>query len=374
MKNHFTFCLFALFLFVFSCTPEVAEQKIYHSTDLHHELWKEDTTARGQVFMLREDTVTTIVCEGGTKIIIPANVFEPEEGPNHQITGDVQLEVVEVKQQAEMLRHHLSTQEEGGKLLESAGMLYLTAYAEGKKLRLREGKEILLGFPKRKDFKEAALFSGVWAEGGALQWKKEKGEFKLEEALLATYFPQGLQAPFRIITEDEKLLKNRLSSDTAARNNSRIPVVLMEDENVSDQFDLLKDYNEFDFFRSSSLEWINCDRFVEEKPADLRLEVSGYPANTLYYFIFEDLNSVVTGYPGAGGSTGTTTVFEGLPVGRKGELVLIYYERGRYFLAHQSLTIEENLKLRLEPVKMEKKAIRDFLSKFSKPVALTASR
>ncbi|WP_017730353.1 hypothetical protein [Nafulsella turpanensis] len=63
-----------------------------------------------------------------------------------------------------------------------------------------------------------------------------------------------------------------------------------------------------------------------------------------------------------------------MPLGRKGELIVIYYEKGDYFLAHQPFTVEEGHILRMEPKATSKVDIRDFLKKFSQTEGLTASR
>ena len=352
-----------ILLFFFSCTPDVAEEKIYHSTDLQHELWKDDTTAREQVYTLKEDTVTTIVFEGGTKIVIPANAFVPEENPAQPIEGEVELRVVEVRQQNDLLRYHLSTQEEGGKLLDTARMLNLEAYAGGKELQLKEGKEILLGFPKEKGLNELALFSGIVATNGLMRWKENDVPVQPQQALLDIYFPGGVPEGFRLLKEESKnTAKQNPGSDGSLR-------VFSGEEELTAYFSLAENAGDYHFFRSSSLDWLSYNRQVEEKVAKLQLDIRDYPANTLYYLVYDNLNAVSVGQAKAGEPEESTTVFEQLPVGRKGELIVIYHKEGDYFLAHQPLTIEESQALQLEPVKIEKKAIRSFLKKFSRPTS-----
>lgn len=372
MKKYL-FSLVPVFLLVLGCVPNAQENKLHHSAELQYDLWKEDSTALEQVFSLREDTVTTIVCEGGTKLIIPADAFVLEENPEKPLQGTVELRVLEVDQPAEMLRHHLTTQEKSGRLLESAGMVYLTATAEGKALRLKEGKEILLGFPKKEKFEGAALFSGTGIAGDPLRWEKEKSTFDLKKAIIDTYFGGDSATSIRIISAEEGSLRySSGADDTVAIDQSKYPRVLAEDESITDMVGgLVEDYEDYYFFTTPQLGWINCDRFVEEEITSLAINISGYPQNTLYYLVFEELNSVMTGYRDAAEPEERNPVFEQVPMGRKATLVVIFNRAGDYYLARQELDTAEGLTIELEPAETAKEDIVKYLQSLGTAEVIT---
>jgi hypothetical protein len=366
-------------LFVLSCVSNAQEDKLHHQAELQYDLWKEDTSAVEQIFTLKEDTITTIVCEGGTKLIIPAQAFVLEEDPGMPANGAVELRVLEVYQQGNMLRHYLTTQEKEGKLLESAGMVYLEAYAEGKKLRLKEGKEILLGFPKKENIEGASLFSGVVASGEALRWKKKGGAFDLKKAIINTYFGGDAKTNLKIVTYEEALARDNSvfgqNQDRAVIDPKSYPRALVEDEPNTKMLEgLLEDYNDYLFFSTPQLSWINCDRFVEEEVIRLTLNISGFPQNTLYYLVFEELNSVMAGYRKTGEPEERNPVFEQVPIGREVKLVVIFNRGGDYYLGQQQVIIEGEQNIELSPREIAKEDIRDYLQHMGKAEVFAASR
>ncbi len=381
MKKYL-FALLFLFLLVFSCVPNAQENKLHHQAELHHDLGKEDTVAIEQVFSLQEDTVMTIVCEGGTKLIIPAGAFELTENPQQPVQGPVELRVLEVYEPATMLRHHVSTQEKSGKLLESAGMLYLAAFAGEKELRLKEGKEILLGFPKKEKFEGAALFSGTDMKGEALRWKKEESTFDLRQAIIDMYFGGDSTVSIRIKTAEEAAWmftteygEGKRRDTAVAVDPNNYPRVLAEDESITDMVGgLAEGYDNYFFFTTPQLNWINCDRFVEEEVINLRLNTTGYPQNTLYYLVFEDLNSVMAGYRKAGEPEEKNPVFEQVPLGHKVKLVVVFNRAGDYYLAQKEFVVAEGQHVELDARETAKEDLLYFLNSLGQAKGLSASR
>lgn len=403
MKNSI-FMLTSIFLWIAGCAPHASEDKLYHQSDLHQDLWQEDSTAVEQVFVINTDTITTLVCEQGTKLIIPPGAFILEDTSKQPIQGRVTLRIREVYQSGDMFRDHLTTQEEEGQLLASAGMLYLSAYADGQSLQLKEGKEILLGFPRKERFEDAHLFSGIETAGGVVRWKQEESSFDLKKAIINTYFEGDNNISFRLIlpgegeASEEGEATNKQSEDTYARdsnggqvdyvepaNNAETmdaidrvayPVILVEDEDITASVSLAKDYDKYYFFRTTQLEWINCDRFVEEEVTDLQLNIAGYPVNTLYYLVFDEINALMSGYRKAGEPEEKNAVFEQVPVGHKATLIVVYSKGGDYFLAHQDIIIGREpaaQNLQLAPKKMEKASITHYLQGLGKAEKLSAS-
>ena len=108
----------------------------------------------------------------GTEVKIPENAFCHADGS--PIVGDnVDIKFKEAFDFAAMVDESLFTQTKD-QLLETGGMIYIAASQNGKELKLNDGKQIELLFPKQ-EFKDGMeLFTGVNDENGII-WD-ETGE------------------------------------------------------------------------------------------------------------------------------------------------------------------------------------------------------
>lgn len=131
---------------------------------------------------------------------------------------------------------------------------------------------------------------------------------------------------------------------------------------------------EYHYFYSKSLDWLNFDRFIEEEETRLLVNAAGFPQNTLYYLVFEDLNSVMAGYRKSGEPEERNPVFEQVPLGHKVKLVVIFNRAGDYYLAQQEILIKDGQPVELEPQEMAKEEITAYLQSLGKKAALSASR
>jgi hypothetical protein len=114
----------------------------------------------------------------GTRIVVPTNAFVLES--NGKIpSGSVAFEISEYYKTSDILEAGLSTMAQG-RMLETGGMLYLNASADGAKCRLANGKRIQLWFPNRNEEDGMQLFSGRQL-GSKVDWVLQKeGDFKLD--------------------------------------------------------------------------------------------------------------------------------------------------------------------------------------------------
>lgn len=78
-----------------------------------------------QVFSIRTDRDTTIICKEGTTIKIDANSLISEKTGN-PISGTFQLKVKEYYKISDMILANLTTTS-GGKIIETGGMLHISA-------------------------------------------------------------------------------------------------------------------------------------------------------------------------------------------------------------------------------------------------------
>ncbi len=81
---------------------------------------------------------------------------------------------------ADIVLAGLSTTSDG-KLLETGGMLYVSATSEGRKLQVAEGERVLYTFPNVNNKTDMQLFNGNMDENEFVNWTPE------EPPLLFTY-------------------------------------------------------------------------------------------------------------------------------------------------------------------------------------------
>jgi hypothetical protein len=94
-------------------------------------------------FALRADSATVITTSGGTRISIPAGVFENLDGSS--VVGKIDFMCKELRTPAEIILSGITLKywEKGDTAqFQTAGMLYVMAKSGGKELRLKEGKEL----------------------------------------------------------------------------------------------------------------------------------------------------------------------------------------------------------------------------------------
>lgn len=94
---------------------------------------------------------TTLFGEKGTRIFISSNTFQYADGT--PVTEAVTIRLEEYYSKTEIVLADLSTVA-GGELLESGGMLNITAEADGKAVEISAGKELVVHFPKKSVQKE----------------------------------------------------------------------------------------------------------------------------------------------------------------------------------------------------------------------------
>lgn len=122
----------------------------------------------------------------GTVIFIEKNSLVYENGSYPDTL--VQLQIKEYYKNSSIISQPLTTVSDNGKLLKSGGMIRLDANADGKVLRLKKGKEIIIHFPKNGSKEIMDMFSGQTDESGNIVWKMEKtSKAKLTQNIVTWY-------------------------------------------------------------------------------------------------------------------------------------------------------------------------------------------
>tara|TARA_R110000868_G_C10866483_1_gene761930 strand:- start:58 stop:1491 length:1434 start_codon:yes stop_codon:yes gene_type:complete len=106
-------------------------------------------------FEIQINKETILKGKKGTSIYIPANAFQFEDGTEPK--EPIIVEIKECYSLTDMIFENLHTIS-GEQILETNGMIYINAEADGKKLSIKKGKALVVGFPKNGLDKEMDLF------------------------------------------------------------------------------------------------------------------------------------------------------------------------------------------------------------------------
>ncbi len=114
----------------------------------------------------------------GTKLNIPSHAFEYADGTPVD-DAHVSIECVEALSYADMLMHNLATQTEEG-MIETGGMVNLSANANGQEVQLREGKFIEISLPAKNSKDGMQVFTPVQT-GEVITWEPTNQSVSIEE-------------------------------------------------------------------------------------------------------------------------------------------------------------------------------------------------
>ena len=107
-------------------------------------------------FIISATTDTTLFGEQGTRLFIEKGTFQFTDGT--PVTDSIKIELKEFYKKSDILIADLST-ESNEKLLETGGMLNITATSKGQDIEIKGEKRIVVHFPKSRDsYKQMNLF------------------------------------------------------------------------------------------------------------------------------------------------------------------------------------------------------------------------
>jgi TonB family protein len=128
--------------------------------------WQIDKQA--QFFFIPTNKDTVLTCADGTIIKIKANSFVSEK-TGKAITGMIKFSVTEFYKISDILLSNLSTTS-NGQLLETGGMVNITATSNNEDLKLKKGQSIEIQFPTKQKENDMQLFSGEWENENHINW------------------------------------------------------------------------------------------------------------------------------------------------------------------------------------------------------------
>ena len=133
-----------------------------------------------QNFQIDNTRDTVIYGQEGTIIHIPSNCFITDK-QNHPLK--IKLSLTEYFTLSDIIANNLSTTTETGELMETAGMIHISAESEGERCQIKIGQSISIGFPSNSSSKDGFdLYSGVPTNNRIL-WQSDSKESSLEVAI-----------------------------------------------------------------------------------------------------------------------------------------------------------------------------------------------
>lgn len=278
-----------------------------------------------QTFTVAGNAPIVLVGKQGTRISLPKNAFCKRNGK--PVTGQVHIELREVYTKAEMLEANLHTMSDG-RLLESGGMIYIAATAQGQPLKLQSGVQLEIDFGAGATEPSMGVFLGK-EQDGQVNWQPQKPR--------ADAKPQADRAPQR----------GRREGRPRDNVEGRGLAVLSQEERELERV----------LLRSNRLGWINCDRFyLIENKSDLWVGV-----DTLFRpvvrLVFKDINAVMA----ASYANDSSVVFRQVPIGLTATLVAFTLVNGEYYFVSRELVLTNNQRENLELVKI---ALTDMKKEF----------
>lgn len=213
-----------------------------------------------------------ITAEEGTVINIPKKAFVDKY--NNPIKGEVKFQITEYYKNSDIVLNNLTTSC-FDKMLETGGMLYLSASSNGEEVYLAEGKSIDIDFAMENLPADMEIFLGSETSNGV------------------NWLPQG-----KLFNSDMALIRTKKMGTSEYRY--AIPLINK------------KQGPDGGLFAATKLGWINCDRFNDSPKIDMIVDINADYKPQLR-MIFKTINGIMPGYSDDKGNAR----FIQVPVGKK---------------------------------------------------------
>lgn len=107
--------------------------------------FQKETAVRADTMSIDNTRDTLIVGAKGTALFFPKETFVFPDGTSPK--GKISIQLKECLSFPEMIRENLATMS-GNQILETRGMIHVSAFSENKELSIKEGKSFIVHFPK----------------------------------------------------------------------------------------------------------------------------------------------------------------------------------------------------------------------------------
>ncbi len=268
----------------------------------------ENNGAQKQDFTINVDNaIVTITGEQGTKVSFPEDAFVDLN--NQPVSGDIQIELLEIYDQATMLLSEKPTTS-NGQLLVSGGEVFIGATANGETLQLSDDVTIKIELPAP---------------------------------------PTGTDNAMTLFTGSQG------TSDTSQFNWVQVPNVVVN-QNPVDSVWIGQDTTNYFFYNPSTyiftysqIGWINCDRFYNSTTTSMTINCNGIVtdnSNLRAFLVFHNINSVLQLW--ADYSTVGVMKSYNVPVGEQVTVVVFYFKDGKEYMDMKDVTITTDLSISVD--------------------------
>lgn len=156
-----------------------------------------------QLFVINNSKDTTIVCAQKTRIRIKSNSFVAAK-TGKALPNTLQISVQEYYKVSDILLAQLSTTTNGN-LLETGGMLHITANAGGEQGVLKKGSTIEIEMPRKEAKPGMQLYTGNWNKE-SINWQVQKNTTDLNQTFTTVdenpKFPGGIDQFYSYISKN----------------------------------------------------------------------------------------------------------------------------------------------------------------------------
>ena len=150
-----------LVLLILGCSEEKKPSKYGYNTDLQGLL--DDSNLSVEEFKIDNTRDTTLFGSKGTIISIPKNCFENVKGP-------VKIELIESLELSDIVLLNAQTVS-NGKLLQTGGVIYLSASVNDNDVVLKKEKSIQIEIPSSNRIDDMTAFVGNYNSDGVMNWE-----------------------------------------------------------------------------------------------------------------------------------------------------------------------------------------------------------
>lgn len=277
-----------------------------------------------QNFEGKSNQEIVITGKEGTKIKIPRNSLIKANGK--YAVGKIKIELKEFYKKSDMVLANLHTMSDKA-MLESGGMIYITATNNGEKLQLKKNSKMMIEFASKNNKNDMQVFYGH-PKGKEIDWNTNEENVNAQEG------DDTEAGGYMMFVRSNR---NGVVSDT---------LITRETRNFKRDSVNVKQISTLDktVLASGKLGWINCDRFYKEGNKTnlfVNADVKYKPEIRL---VFKDINAVMSGYL----DKDKKFVFDNIPIGRKATLVAFSCIGDQTYLAIKDIVIEKNNPIALE--------------------------
>jgi hypothetical protein len=183
MKTQHLILLLAIILFACNSNSSQEEYRTLFATPQDTVISKLRDTPQNFIVNGTKDTI--ISGQSGIKIAIGANVFVDKDD---NLVQNIKIELLEATNVQSFIENGLSTIS-GDDILESGGMFYINATANGKPVSIKNNEALTMSIPSSSIMGNMNLFYGKYNEEGKLDWQKVENEENMELDFNMTAIP-----------------------------------------------------------------------------------------------------------------------------------------------------------------------------------------